>query len=43
MRCIVPVKATAESEAGVTPSGKLLVAMDRGTEELVKTCMMLAG
>ncbi len=43
MRCMVIVKATAESEAGVMPSQELLAAMGRFNEELVKAGVMLAG
>jgi hypothetical protein len=43
MRFMVMVKATAESEAGVMPSEKLLAEMGAYNEELVKAGMMLAG
>jgi hypothetical protein len=43
MRCLVIVKATPESEAGVMPSTELLTAMGRYNEELVKAGVMLAG
>lgn len=43
MRCIVMVHATAESEAGVPPSEKLLGEMMAFNEELVKAGVMLAG
>jgi hypothetical protein len=43
MRCIVMVKATKDSEAGVMPSQKLLEDMGRFNEELVKAGIMLAG
>lgn len=43
MRCMVIVKATAETEAGVMPSEALLTAMGRYNEELVKAGVMLAG
>ena len=43
MRCMVMVKATAESEAGVVPSQELLAAMGKFNEELVKAGVMLAG
>jgi hypothetical protein len=43
MRFMVIVKATAESEAGVMPSEKLLAEMGAFNEELVKARMMLAG
>ena len=37
------VKATKNSEAGVMPSEKLLAAMGKYNEELVKAGVMLAG
>ena len=43
MRCIVMVKATKDSEAGVMPSTELLTAMGKFNEELVKAGVMLAG
>jgi hypothetical protein len=43
MRFMVMVKATAESEAGIMPSEKLLAEMGAYNEELVKAGMMLAG
>ncbi len=43
MRCLVIVKATPESEAGVMPSTELLTAMGKYNEELVKAGIMLAG
>lgn len=43
MRCMVLVKATAESEAGRLPSGELLAAMGTFNEELVRAGVMLAG
>ena len=43
MRFIVMVKATKHSEAGVMPSEKLLAAMGKYNEELVKAGVMLAG
>jgi len=43
MRCIVLVKASKESEAGVMPSTELLEAMGKFNEELVKAGVMLAG
>lgn len=43
MRCMVIVKATAESEAGVMPSQELLAAMGKFNEELVKAGIMLDG
>ena len=43
MRFMVMVKATKESEAGVLPDKKLLAAMGKYNEELVKAGVMLAG
>jgi hypothetical protein len=43
MRFMVMVKATKESEAGVLPDEKLLAAMGKYNEELVKAGVMLAG
>lgn len=43
MRFVVMVKATAESEAGVMPSEKMLAAMNKFNEELVNAGVMLAG
>jgi hypothetical protein len=43
MRCLVIVKATKESEAGVMPSQKLLADMGKFNEELVKAGVLLAG
>jgi hypothetical protein len=43
MRCIVMVRATKDSEAGVMPSTELLAAMGKFNEELVKAGVMLAG
>ena len=43
MRCMVLVKASKESEAGAMPSEKLLAAMGKYNEELVKAGVMLAG
>ena len=43
MRFVVMVKATAESEAGVMPSEKLLAAMNKFNEDLVNAGVMLAG
>ena len=43
MRCMVMVRATAESEAGAMPSEKLLREMTAFNEELVKAGVMLAG
>ena len=43
MRFMVMVKATPNSEAGVLPDEKLLTAMGKYNEELVKAGVMLAG
>jgi hypothetical protein len=43
MRVMVIVKATKNSEAGVLPDKKLLTAMGKYNEELVKAGVMLAG
>ncbi len=43
MRFMVMVKATRDSEAGVMPDQKLLAAMGKFNEELVKAGVMLAG
>jgi len=43
MRCMVIVKASKDSEAGVMPSEKLLAAMGKYNAELVKAGVMLEG
>ena len=43
MRCMILIKATADSEAGTLPGEELLAAMGRYNEELVKAGVMLAG
>ena len=43
MRCMILIKATAESEAGVMPSEKLLADMMAFNEELVSAGVMAAG
>ena len=43
MRVMVIIKATANTEAGVMPSEKLLADMSKFNEELVKAGVMLAG
>jgi hypothetical protein len=43
MRCMILVKASKDSEAGVMPSEKLLTAMGKYNEELMKAGVMLAG
>jgi hypothetical protein len=43
MRCMVIVKATKDSEAGVMPTTELLAEMGKYNEDLVKAGIMLAG
>ncbi len=43
MRFMVIVKASKDSEAGVMPSEKLLLEMNKYNEELIKAGVMLAG
>lgn len=43
MRVMVIVKASKESEAGVTPDEKMLTDMGKFNEELVKAGVMLIG
>jgi hypothetical protein len=43
MRFMMIIKATKDSEAGVMPSEKLLAAMAKYNEELVKAGVMLDG
>ena len=43
MRVMVIVKANEESEAGIMPSEKILAAMGKYNEELVKAGIMLEG
>jgi hypothetical protein len=43
MRCIVFVKATKESEAGMMPSAELLTKMGKFNEELVKAGVLLGA
>src|ERR1700692_3943336 len=43
MRCMVFVKASKESEAGVLPSTELLTNMGKFNEELVKAGVLLAA
>lgn len=43
MRCMVMVKATRDTEAGVMPSLEQFAAMDRFNEELAKAGVLLAG
>jgi hypothetical protein len=43
MRFMVMVRATKESESGAMPSEKILTAMGKYNEQLVKAGVMLAG
>ncbi|MEQ1626909.1 MAG: YciI family protein [Nitrospira sp.] len=43
MRFMVIIKATKDSEAGITPSEQLLTEMGRFNEELMKAGVLLAG
>jgi len=43
MRCMVIIKASKKSEAGVMPSQQLLADMGKFNEELFKAGVMLAG
>jgi len=43
MRCLVIVKATKQSEAGVLPSQQLIADMGKFNEELVKAGVLLAA
>jgi hypothetical protein len=43
MRCMVIVKASKDSEAGVMPSTELLAEMGKFNEELAKAGVLLAG
>lgn len=43
MRFMVIVKATKESEAGILPDEKILTAMGKYNEELMKAGVLLAG
>jgi hypothetical protein len=43
MRFMIMIKATKDSEAGKLPDEKLLAAMGKFNEELVKAGIMLAG
>jgi|ERR1700688_4638270 hypothetical protein len=43
MRCMVIVKASKDSEAGIMPKEKLLAEMGKFNEELVRAGVMLAG
>src|SRR5580692_3673661 len=43
MRCIVMVKATKDSEAGILPKQEMLAEMGKFNEELVKAGVLLAA
>ncbi|MDP3692040.1 YciI family protein [Bradyrhizobium sp.] len=43
MRCMVIVKASRDTEAGVMPGTELLTAMGKFNEEMVEAGVMLAG
>jgi hypothetical protein len=43
MRCMVMVRATGETEAGVMPGEELLAAMTTYNEQLAKAGVILAG
>ena len=43
MRFMVIVKANEDSEAGILPDAKILTAMGKYNEELIKAGVMLAG
>jgi hypothetical protein len=43
MRFMVIVKASKESEAGILPDEKILTAMGKYNEELMKAGVLLAG
>ena len=43
MRFMVIVKASKESEAGILPDEKILTAMGKYNEELMKAGVILAG
>ena len=43
MRCMILIKATADTEAGVMPSEQELAEMGQFNEDLVKAGIMLAG
>jgi hypothetical protein len=43
MRVVVLVKASKDSEAGVTPTRQLLTELGQFNEELIKAGIMLAG
>ena len=43
MRCMIIIKASKDSEAGVLPDEKLLTEMGKFNEDLLKAGIMLAG
>jgi hypothetical protein len=43
MQCMIFVKATKDSEAGVMPGAELLAAMGKYNEELIKAGIMKGG
>jgi len=43
MQCLIFVKATKDSEAGVMPTQELLTAMGKYNEELIKAGIMKTG
>lgn len=43
MQCMIFVKASKESEAGVMPTAELLAAMGKYNEELIKAGIMKGG
>jgi hypothetical protein len=43
MQCMIFVKATKDSEAGVMPSAEMLATMGKYNEELIKAGIMKAG
>jgi hypothetical protein len=43
MRCMVIVKASKDSEAGIMPKQKLLAEMGKFNEELIKAGVLLAA
>jgi hypothetical protein len=43
MQCMIFVKATKDSEAGIMPSAELLAAMGKYNEELIKAGIMKTG
>lgn len=43
MRCMMMIKATKDSEAGIPPSRELMAGMAKLTEEMVKAGVVLAS